>query len=89
MTRQTITMNISEMHETYVYVDELASLLGISEAQVLEYEKLGAIPPSEPHPLPGDTRRIYPRQKALEMWDDWKAYCEFLDEEQGTNHANH
>lgn len=75
--------------KTYVYLDELASLLCISEAEVLAYEKLGAIPPSEPHYLPGDTRRIYPRQKALEMWDDWKTYCEFLDEEVGTNHANH
>lgn len=75
--------------KTYVYIDELASLLCISEAEVLAYEKLGAIPPSEPYHLPGDTRRIYPRQKALEMWADWKAYCEFLDEEQGTNHANH
>lgn len=75
--------------KTYVYIDELASLLCISEAEVLAYEKLGTIPPSEPHYLPGETRRIYPRQKALEMWDEWKAYCEFLDEEQGTNHANH
>lgn len=76
-------------HKTHVYIDELASLLCISEAEVLAHEKLGAIPPSEPHDLPGDTRRIYPREKALEMWADWKAYCEFLDEEQGTNHANH
>ena len=76
-------------HKTHVCIDELASLLGISEAKVLEYEKLGAIPPSEPHYLPGDPRRIYPRQQTLEMWDEWKAYCEFLDEEDGTNHANH
>ena len=76
-------------HKTHVCIDELASLLGVSEAEVLAYEKLGAIPPSEPHYLPGDTRRIYPRQKALEMWADWKSYCEFLDEEDGTNHANH
>ena len=75
--------------KTHVYIDELASLMGVSEAEVLAYEKLGAIPPSEPHNLPGETRRIYPRQKALEMWDDWKAYREFLDEEDGTNHANH
>lgn len=76
-------------HKTHVYIDELASLLGISEAEVLAYEKLGTIPPSEQHGLTGDTRRAYPRQKTLEMWDDWKAYCEFLDEEDGTNHANH
>ena len=75
-------------HDT-VCINELAALLRISEADVLAYEKLGAIPPSEPPHLPGDTRRTYPRLKALEMWDDWKAYCEFLDEEQGTNHAHH
>ncbi|MDH4216205.1 MAG: hypothetical protein OEV26_00310 [Gallionella sp.] len=75
--------------KTHVCIDELASLLGISEAEVLAYEKLGAIPPSEPHCFPGDTRRTFPRQQALEMWADWKAYCEFLDEEDGTNHANH
>jgi len=73
----------------HVYIDELASLLCISEAEVLAYEKLGAISPSEPHYLPGDTRRIYPRQKALEMWADWKAYCALLKDEEGTNHANH
>lgn len=76
-------------NQTHVSIDELASLLCISEAEVLAYEKLGAIPPSEPHCLPGETRRMYPRQKALEMWDDWKVYREFLDEEDGTNHANH
>ena len=82
-------MNTHDISHKYVCIDELASLLNISEAEVLAHEKLGAIPPSEPHYLAGDTRRIYPRQKALEMWDDWKAYCEFLDEEVGTNHANH
>lgn len=83
-------MNTHDMSsKTHVCIDELAALLGISEAEVLEYEKLGAIPPSQPHYLPGDTRRIYPRQEALEMWADWKSYCEFLDEEGGTNHANH
>ncbi|MBI5627009.1 MAG: hypothetical protein HY935_07430 [Nitrosomonadales bacterium] len=76
-------------HKTHVYIDELASLLSISEAEVLAYEKLGAIPPSEPHNLPGETRRRYPRQKALQMWADWESYCEFMDEEDGTNHANH
>ena len=76
-------------HKTHIYIDELASQLCISEAEVLAYEKLGTIPPSEPHGLPSDTRRAYPRQKTLEMWDAWKAYCEFLDEEDGTNHANH
>lgn len=76
-------------HKPYVDVGELAFLLCISEAEVLAYEKLGAIPPSEPHYLPEDTRRVYPRQKALEMWAEWKSYCEFMDEEDGTNHANH
>lgn len=75
--------------KAHVFADELAALLGISEAEVLESEKIGAIPPSEASPIPGDTRRTYPRQEALQMWADWKAYCEFLDEEQGTNHANH
>ena len=83
-------MNAHDMsHKTYVYIDELASLLCISEAEVLAYEKLGAIPPSESHYLPGDTRRIYPRQKTLQMWADWKEYCALLKDEEGTNHANH
>ena len=82
-------MNDNKLSDTHICIDELASLMGISEAEVTAYEKLGAIPPSAPAPLPGDTRRIYPRKKTLEMWADWKAYCELLDEEQGTNHANH
>ncbi len=73
--------------DTHICIDELASRLGISEAEVLALEKAGTIPPSQG--VPGDARRMYPRQKTLEMWDDWKAYCEFLDEEDGTNHANH
>lgn len=85
-----VAMNPHDLSDkTHVYPDELAFLLGISEAELPAYEKLGAIPPSEQHSLPGDTRRVYPRQKALEMWADWKAYCEFMDEEDGTNHANH
>ncbi len=75
--------------DTHVCIDELASLLGISEAEVLALEKAGTIPPSERPAASDDARRMYPRQKTLEMWDDWKAYCEFLDEEDGTNHANH
>ena len=75
--------------KTYVYLDELAFLLCISETEVLEHENIGAIPPSEPPHLLGDTRRVYPRQKALEMWADWKEYCALLKDEEGTNHANH
>ncbi len=75
--------------DTHISIDELASLLGISEAEVLAHEETGAIPPSEVHSVPGGTRRMYPRQKALEMWAEWKSYCEFVDEEDGTNHANH
>lgn len=82
-------MNAHDSSKTHVCIGELASLLGISEAEVMEHEKLGAIPPSELHGSPGDARRIYPRQKTLEMWAEWKSYCEFLDEEDGTNHANH
>lgn len=83
-------MNADDIsHKTHVCIDELAFLLCISEAEVLAHETLGAIPPSEPGYLPDDTRRIYPRQKALEMWAEWKSYCEFVDEKDGTNHANH
>ena len=83
-------MNAHEISlKTHVFIDELAFLLSISEAEVQAYENLGAIPPSEPHHLHGNTRRVYPRQKSLEMWSDWQAYCSFLKDEEGSNHANH
>ena len=83
-------MNAHELSlKTHIYLSELAFLLGISEEEVSAYENLGSIPPSEPHHLPGGTRRVYPRQKALEMWADWQEYCAFLRDEEGTNHANH
>lgn len=53
---------------THLYLDELAFVLGVEESAVPALESIGAIPPSEPDYLLGNTRRRWPREESLKRY---------------------